>query len=701
MTCSIKADKKLSTHSFKQFLNSDTLVSVALKIAVSFLVALLLEVFFFNLDSFTTQNLTPVQPTSEEVTVSDDGYATFTYTFDEQNISTIETTTNLQQADGAHEVSLYATDEGNKYPHLLGSDSITFSTDPSQFFQIYPSGKVTSIQFVIDLAKSDEGVVFGSEQDAERNQNSASLQNERKQGKVVSQDLLLDVDDLHFSAEFNVPRPFDISQKRIAAITVFILFILIVRPASRIFHTKFDENKRFAVGLVAISSVVVVALSIYFVKYTQYYAVNEVQYFNLAKALANGHFYIDEQPSEALLAMSNPYDTVARNMDGVTFLWDYAFYQGKYYVYFGILPCLIFHLPWYLLTGQAFPMLAAAIIANIAFVCGLVFLLYSCCQRWIKQCSQGMFLLLFIVLLSGSWMIYACKYPGHYALPIITGLAFAVWGVACWIRSTSGKEIVVWQTTLGSLLVACTLAARPQLLAVGVIALVLLADKIHKNGLRKCIVPTLIALLPFVVVFALVAYYNFARFGSPFDFGASYNLTTNDMTHRGFTLARVPLALFSYLVQPPVPMVSMPYLSAVPQVDPEYWGQTISEPTYGGLLILAPVLLIPLVLFAQRLRKRVSKVNCILIAVLWITAIAIVVLDANGAGILMRYYMDFGLFFALAAVLAIGMIYYDSSTGEELVTATIDGHVRFRTAAIPLYFLMLITVAFQLLYFLQ
>lgn len=69
----------------------------------------------------------------------------------------------------------------------------------------------------------------------------------------------------------------------------------------------------------------VVALSIYFVKYTQYYAVNEVQYFNLAKALANGHFYIDEQPSEALLAMSNPYDTVARNMDGVTFLWDYAF----------------------------------------------------------------------------------------------------------------------------------------------------------------------------------------------------------------------------------------------------------------------------------------------------------------------------------------------------------------------------------------
>lgn len=150
------------------------------------------------MDSFTTQNLTPVQPTSEEVTVSDDGYATFTYTFDEQNISTIETTTNLQQADGAHEVSLYATDEGNKYPHLLGSDSITFSTDPSQFFQIYPSGKVTSIQFVIDLAKSDEGVVFGSEQDAERNQNSASLQNERKQGKVVSQDLLLDVDDLHF-----------------------------------------------------------------------------------------------------------------------------------------------------------------------------------------------------------------------------------------------------------------------------------------------------------------------------------------------------------------------------------------------------------------------------------------------------------------------------------------------------------------------
>lgn len=35
-------------------------------------------------------------------------------------------------------------------------------------------------------------------------------------------------------------------------------------------------------------------------------------------------------------------------------------------------------------------------------------------------------------------------------------------------------------------------------------------------------------------------WYNAARFGSPFDFGANYNLTSNDMTRRGFAVGASP-----------------------------------------------------------------------------------------------------------------------------------------------------------------
>ena len=44
--------------------------------------------------------------------------------------------------------------------------------------------------------------------------------------------------------------------------------------------------------------------------------------------------------------------------------------------------------------------------------------------------------------------------------------------------------------------------------------------------------------LPVVLVAIGLMWYNAARFGSPFDFGANYNLTSNDMTRRGFSVGR-------------------------------------------------------------------------------------------------------------------------------------------------------------------
>ncbi|MCO7109522.1 hypothetical protein NIA69_10595 [Gemmiger formicilis] len=44
-------------------------------------------------------------------------------------------------------------------------------------------------------------------------------------------------------------------------------------------------------------------------------------------------------------------------------------------------------------------------------------------------------------------------------------------------------------------------------------------------------------------------WYNAARFGSPFDFGANYNLTGNDMTQRGFNAVRIGPAVFTSLFE--------------------------------------------------------------------------------------------------------------------------------------------------------
>ena len=53
--------------------------------------------------------------------------------------------------------------------------------------------------------------------------------------------------------------------------------------------------------------------------------------------------------------MKNPYDTIALQAAGIGYRADYAYHNGKYYVYFGIVPVLLLYLPYYLLTGGALP----------------------------------------------------------------------------------------------------------------------------------------------------------------------------------------------------------------------------------------------------------------------------------------------------------------------------------------------------------
>ena len=157
------------------------------------------------------------------------------------------------------------------------------------------------------------------------------------------------------------------------------------------------------------------------------------------------------------------------------------------------------------------------------------------------------------------------------------------------------------------------------------------------------------ALAPFAVVALVVMAYNFLRFGSPLDFGANYNLTTNDMTHRGFHADRIPFGLYAYLLQPPALGSQFPFLHQT-YMDPSYQGVTIYEPMFGGYFFLYPMTLVLLAL--PRVRHALKAKGLLPLWVcLVVVAVALCVFDLQGAGILMRYTCDFGLYFALAAVL--------------------------------------------------
>ena len=90
------------------------------------------------------------------------------------------------------------------------------------------------------------------------------------------------------------------------------------------------------------------------------------------KPFEKGKLYLNEEPPDTVKNMENPYDTLLRdylcNESGESYYVDYAYYNGKYYVYFGALPVLLLFLPYYIITGTHLSILGVISVIGIFFV---------------------------------------------------------------------------------------------------------------------------------------------------------------------------------------------------------------------------------------------------------------------------------------------------------------------------------------------
>lgn len=391
---------------------------------------------------------------------------------------------------------------------------------------------------------------------------------------------------------------------------------------------------------------------------------NAQQYADLAKAMTEGQLYLNEDPPQWLQDMDDPYDKGSRDeaqkATGESYLFDVAYYEGHYYVYFGVVPVLLFYLPFYVVTGASFPTAIGVLLAGIAFVLGCSALLDRFARYHFKRVSLGLYLLLQIPLVVCCGILYLLKFPTFYSLPIMLGLAFSVWGLYFWMRGRASAGPEKWYL-MGSLCMALVVGCRPQLAILSLLAVPLFwRSYITKRrlftprGAREfaCLI------LPYVVVAAGLMGYNYARFGSLMDFGANYNLTVNDMTKRGWSIGRLAPALFAYFFQPPCMTGVFPYLQPAP-FETTYMGQTIKENTFGGILACLPLLwILP---FSKRILKlrvaqRSTRTIMGVIVVLLAGGVTVALLDAQMAGILQRYYADFSFMFLVAVVLLVFIV---------------------------------------------
>lgn len=500
----------------------------------------------------------------------------------------------------------------------------------------------------------------------------------------------------------NAHRPFNFNWIRFLALFGCLLVVFCFRPSSVIYRIRITENPiRAKAGIITAliiecslittflffgSNLVGIATQSYnqgqwdgqsIVNVFEVGGENAQQYAELAKSMAQGKLYLEEDPPEWLKEMSTPYDRGARDelqkQTGENYLFDTAYYDGHYYVYFGVVPVILFYLPFYLLTGANFPTALGVLLALLAFIVGVTALLHRFASHHFKRVSLGLYLLMQIALLFGCGILYLAKFPTFYSLPISCGLAFSVWGLYFWLCGRSTSSIHALKRRIfylaGSLCMALVLGCRPQLLVLSLIAFPLFWNKYitKKEILSKRGIYDFVCLIaPYLFVGILIMLYNHARFQSFFDFGANYNLTVNDMTQRGWVFGRFAPAFFAYFLQLPNTVGQFPFLQPC-DFATTYMGQTIKETTFGGIFACFPLLwilffLAPIIRIrnSQRDTKTISGV----IGVLLISGVVVAMLDAQMAGILQRYYADFSLMFFASVVLLVFIVNENLVAGD-------------------------------------
>ena len=629
-------------------------------------VALLLETFLFNLNYFTSAGYNSISLNDklnlQETTDEQYKLTAVNHTLDFSNLNTEvhniwlnfdyrqpaqELTVKIQFTDDAHHTYFDSTE------YTVGVPDVAVSTlsDQSEYINLNTAGLVDNLRIEV----TGENVSY----------------------PIKLSDIVL-----------NAHHPFDFNTGRFLATAGILLLAFAFRPRSAIYRIHIvDEPRKSKAAIIATVVIEVYLMSAFLFMGSNLVGVatqgynsgswdghsivntfevggdNAQQYAELAKAMAHGQLYLEEEPPQWLQDMADPYDKGARDEaqkeTGEPYLFDVAYHDGHYYVYFGVVPVVLFYLPFYLLTGANFPTAIGVLIACVAFVLGCSALLDRFARYHFKRVSLGLYLLLQIPLVTCCGILYLLKFPTFYSLPIMLGLAFSVWGLYFWMRGrasaarSTGPE--KWYLA-GSLCMALVVGCRPQLVVLSLLAFPLFWRPYITE--RRLFTPRggrefacLVA--PYAVVAAGLMGYNYARFGSLTDFGANYNLTVNDMTKRGWNLGRLAPALFAYFLQPPCVTGVFPYVQPAP-FDTTYMGQTIKEVTFGGILACLPVLwVLPFAkrILALRMRQRSTRTIMGVIVVLLASGVIVALLDAQMAGILQRYFADFSFMFLAAVVL--------------------------------------------------
>ena len=257
------------------------------------------------------------------------------------------------------------------------------------------------------------------------------------------------------------------------------------------------------------------------------------QYERIAESFINGHLYFDYEADPVLLGLDNPYDPALRYESGASFHWDHAFYNGKYYMYFGVVPVILLFVPFKMITGEELAGYHATQLFVVLFIVAFFLFVYEFLKKNRPDFNAG----LYLYLTSGLCLVCVnncIEAPALYNTAVSSGICFAIWSIYFYFKSVIFDDHVrakylFFASLCGALVFGC----RPN---IGIILLMFIPGVIYiikkyKNREISGKNTTMLAIsivVPYLVIGILLMVYNYLRFDSVFEFGQSYQLTDTD-----------------------------------------------------------------------------------------------------------------------------------------------------------------------------
>ncbi|MBQ9196844.1 MAG: hypothetical protein IJ157_06330 [Clostridia bacterium] len=383
------------------------------------------------------------------------------------------------------------------------------------------------------------------------------------------------------------------------------------------------------------------------------------QYRSLAHAviydsLAKGKTAADVSPDEKLLALDNPYDPTARMESGAETMLDYALYDGNYYSYFGLTPVLTFYAPYRLIMGYLPAYTTAACFYALLTVAAAFLCVWEALRRFAVSPSLLLSCLgaAAVALGGNALMLLSCADRYHLSISCMQAFFF----LTLWAGLTACRQKKRLPRTLAFIACAvftCFLVwsrATGALAAAGWIVPLFVTVLIsRKHGGRCKLADALSFLLPLSAGAAAIMAYNAARFGSPLEFGQTWQLTLEDIHYNRVSLRELGQAIHYYFLDGLRLSPEFPFISPG-SAFVNHTGNWFYHVVNAGALTMPVTWGVPLLAALPDKRRR-GRMGVFLCAAMITVPLAL--LDYCVAGVAHRYVCDLLPTLCLAGMLAL------------------------------------------------